>query len=120
MRRTGVTLIAVAALAAATALLFVGTASAAHFGVAVLKDCVTPINVGDPYSCEVEIDNTIQDSQATIRVTSLQDVVQAAGGSQTQTTAINASSFGGTLILTGGATCDATGCTVPFGGTLTT
>ena len=80
MRRTGVTLIAVAALAAATALLFAGSASAANFGVAVLKDCVTPINVGDPYSCEVELDNTAQLSHASVRVTSLQDVVLAAGG----------------------------------------
>src|ERR1041385_2671775 len=93
MRRTGVTLIAVAALAAATALLFAGSASAANFGVAVTKDCVTPINVGDPYSCEVELQNTIQASQATVRVTSLQDVVQAAGGSQTQVYPINSSSF---------------------------
>jgi len=122
MRRTGVTLIAVAALAAATALLFAGSASAANFGVAVLKDCVTPINVGDPYSCEVELDNTAQLSHASVRVTSLQDVVLAAGGSQTQVYPINSSSFNlqGGLILTGGATCDATGCTVPFGGTLTT
>ena len=122
MRRTGVTLIAVAATVAAVALVFVGTASAVNFGVGVLKDCATPMNVGDPYSCEVEIDNLSQASHASVRVTSLTDVVFAAGGSQTQVYPINSSSFSGQggLILTGGAACDATGCTVPFGGTLTT
>jgi hypothetical protein len=122
MRRTGVTVLAVAAIAAAAAFLLVGSAGAANFGVAVLKDCTTPINVGDPYSCEVELDNLSQASHASVRVTSLTDVVQAAGGAQTQVYPINSSSFSlqGGLILTGGATCDATGCTVPFGGTLTT
>ena len=122
MHKAGVTALTVAALITAAAFVFVASANAGNYGVGVLKDCTTPINVGDPYSCEVELDNTAQASHASVRVTSLQDVVLAAGGSQTQVYAINSSSFSlqGGLILTGGATCDATGCTVPFGGTLST
>ena len=62
----------------AAALFLVGSASSALFGVSVLKDCITPINVGDPYACEFEISNTVQTSHNTVTVTQLQDHVFAA------------------------------------------
>src|SRR5262245_24700711 len=83
-----------------------------------LKDCVTPINVGDPYSCEAGIVNI--GSQNSLTVDLLTDVVFASVGDVTQSYAINQSSFGGGLILTGGATCDASKCTLPPGGGLMT
>ena len=93
-------------------LVFVGSASAAPvFGVAVFKDCgFSPINVGAPYSCEFEIDNTLQTSHLTITVKTLTDVVNTGSGAMTFTHAIN-SSFSG-LILTGTASCDPTQCTL--------
>src|SRR5262245_6047214 len=93
-------------------------AGAALFGVSVLKDCTTPINVGDAYSCEFEISNTVQTSQNTVTVDQLTDVVQASGGAQTAVTPINNTTPG--LIFTGGASCGATNCTIPFGGSVTT
>src|SRR5215470_3248917 len=91
-----------------------------QFGISVLKDCQSPIHVGDPYSCEFEISNTVQTSHNTVTVTSLSDTVNASGGAVTATFPINSSSFGGGLILAGGATCDVAKCTIPFGGSVTT
>src|SRR5262249_29140561 len=93
-------------------------AGAALFGVSVLKDCVTPINVGDAYSCEFEISNTVQTSQNTVTTDQLTDVVQASGGAQTAVTPLNNTTPG--LIFTGGASCGPTNCTIPFGGSLST
>ena len=84
----------------------------------MLKDCTTPINVGDAYACEFEISNTVQDSHNTVTVTQLQDHVFAAVSPPDLVLPINSSTPG--LILTGGASCDATKCTIPFGGSLTT
>src|ERR1043165_3622586 len=84
---------ALVGLCAVSALLVlgVGSASAAQVGVSVLKDCVTPINVGDPYACEFEISNTVQASHNTVTVKSLSDVVFRSGGTSTQVTPINSS-----------------------------
>ena len=101
--------------------LFVSAApsGAVAFGVSVLKDCQTPINVGDAYSCEFEISNTVQTSHNTVTVDQLTDLVFASGGTVTGVMAINTSTPG--LILSGvGTVCDATKCTIPFGGTVTT
>src|SRR3954462_1447918 len=98
--------------------LFAGSASSALFGVSVLKDCITPVKVGDPYACEFEIRNTVQTSQNTVTVTQLQDHVFAAVPPPDLILPINSGTPG--LILTGGAACDATKCTIPFGGSLTT
>ena len=102
----------------ATMALFAGSASAALFGVSVLKDCVTPVNVGDAYACEFEISNTVQTSQNTVTVSLLRDQVLSAVSPPDLVVPINSSTPG--LILAGGATCDATKCTIPFGGSLTT
>ena len=98
--------------------LFAGSASSAQFGVSVLKDCVTPVNVGAAYACEFEISNTVQDSHNTVTVNQLRDEVFAAVPPPDLVLPINSSTPG--LILAGGATCDATKCTIPFGGSLTT
>src|ERR1041385_6668951 len=82
----------------ASAFFLAGSASAqAQFGVSVLKDCVTPINVGDPYSCEFEISNTVQASHNTVTVKSLADTVFRSGGTASLTLPINSSTPG--LIL---------------------
>ena len=106
------------AIAATTLLVIVGSASSALFGVSVLKDCVTPVNVGAAYACEFEISNTVQDSHNTVTVSQLRDEVFAAVPPPDLVLPINSSTPG--LILAGGATCDATKCTIPFGGSLTT
>src|SRR3954454_1142987 len=98
--------------------LFAGSASSALFGVSVLKDCITPVKVGDPYACEFEISNTVQTSQNTVTVTQLQDHVFAAVPPPDLILPINSSTPG--LILAGGAACDPAKCTIPFGGSLTT
>src|SRR4051795_9186817 len=77
------------AAVAAVALIVVGSASSAQFGVTVLKDCITPINVGAPYACEFELSNTVQDSHNTVTVKSLTDVVFRSGGTSLSTIDIN-------------------------------
>jgi hypothetical protein len=102
-------------------LAFVGSASAvAEFGISVLKDCRSPVNIGDPYSCEFSFVNRTQASKNTVRVVSMTDVVHAAAGDQSSTTPLNSTTVGATGNANGWAstltTCDATGCTVAFGG----
>src|SRR5262245_37916219 len=78
-------------------------AGALAFGVSALKDCQSPINVGDAYSCEFELSNTVQTSHNAVTTDQLTDVVFASGGNQTTTIPINNTTPG--LIFTGGASC---------------
>ena len=103
-------------LAAAAALMVTGAASSALFGAAMNKGCNTPINVGDPYTCDFEFLNVTQQSHNTLTVKSLKDTVNASGGAQVTTIPINSSTPG--INPTGAASCDATKCTVPYGSTL--
>jgi hypothetical protein len=82
-------------------------------GVEGLRDAV---NVGAPYACEFEISNTVQDSHNTVTVSQLRDEVFAAVPPPDLVLPINSSTPG--LILAGGASCDATKCTIPFGGSV--
>jgi hypothetical protein len=107
-----VPVVAVASLSIAT------PANAALFGIAVAASCQSPVNVGDPLQCEFRIDNSFQTSLNTVTIASLTVTVDASGGPATVSYPVN-SSFG-RLILTNGASCDATKCTIPFGATLTT
>src|SRR5579862_1853913 len=111
--------VGVVTLAATCMLLFAGSASAAPvFGIGVFKDCgFVPINVGDPVNCEFELDNTTQTSHNTVTWSNLDDTIPFPGGT-TFHHPINMNFPG--LILTGGATCDATKCTLPFGATIST
>src|ERR1044071_4105017 len=120
MRGLRVTHVALlAALAVGASLMFVGSAAAQQaYGVAVSKGCVSPINVGDAYTCTAELDNNNSLSQDTVRVTSLDDEVDSSTGAHTTTIPINSSTPGLTLVVEAGnptpATCDATGCTLPY------
>ena len=37
----------------------VGTASAAFHGIGLTKGCVSPVKIGDPYTCSVQILNVV-------------------------------------------------------------
>src|ERR1041384_2668184 len=103
----------------ALSLLVVASAGAASYGIAGLKDCVSPINVGDAYSCEFTFSNTVQSSHNTVFITSMTDVVGSTPPSS-QTTLINSTTIGPTGNANGWSSsntvCDPTGCTVTFPG----
>ena len=85
-----------AALAAlALSLLFVASAGAANYGIAGLKDCISPINVGDAYACEFSFLNNVQASHNTVFIDSMTDVV-ASSPPSSQTTLINSTTVGPT------------------------
>jgi len=110
-------LAALTALAAGVALVLVGSAAAAQaYGVSPSMGCVSPVNVGDAYTCTAELDNNNSTSQDTVRMTSLDDEVDSSTGAHTTTIPINSSTPGLTLLNLGGGlpTCDATGCTLPY------
>ena len=58
----------------------VGTASAAFHGIGTTKGCVSPVKIGDPYACSVQILNVVDTGHDTLRVTGLSDQVNSAGG----------------------------------------
>ncbi len=101
------------------------SASAAFHGIAVSKGCTSPVEIGDPYTCAVQIKNIVDTGHDTLRVTGLSDVVHSAGG-DVATGNILASTG---LIFTGAVSCSggsgtgtpgdpylgATECLLPFG-----
>jgi Bacterial Ig-like domain (group 3) len=106
-----------AALAVGVTLVLVGSAAAAQaYGVAVSKGCVSPINVGDAYSCTAELDNNNSTSQDTVRVTALDDEVDSSTGAHVTSIPINSSTPGLVKLDLGGGlpTCDPTGCTLLY------
>jgi hypothetical protein len=104
-------------------------AAAAVHDVAATKSCVTPVRVGDPYTCSGTIANTADTGQDTVRVSGLSDTVHAAGG---DVSGSFLSSVG--LIFTGPVTCvggfglgttaspyvGAVECLLPFGSSIQT
>src|SRR5438874_2098239 len=52
----------------------------AFHGVAFSKGCVSPVQVGGPYTCEFQIQNTVDTAQDSLRVTGLSDTVSSALG----------------------------------------
>ncbi len=119
----------------ATALVFgVGTASAAFHGIAVTKGCVSPVKIGDPYVCAVQILNVVDTGHDTVRVTGLSDTVKPlavppdapvpSGEILNQVGLV----FSGAVTCTGGSGAGtfgdpyvgATSCLLPFGTSITT
>lgn len=117
--------------AAFAALLVLGVSAAAgaqFHGIAFVKGCSDPTNIGDPNVCAYQILNVIDTGHDTLVVTGLSDQVHAASGD------VNSGNILGALQLTvsGGATClggsgtgtagdpyiGATSCTLPFGSTV--
>jgi hypothetical protein len=119
-RRRGVTaLLTLAATLSLGLVLAVQSASAADFhGIAFTKGCQTPVNVGDPYECGYQILNVVDSAHDTLTISSIVDTVNSAGGAVTSGNLLDLT--GATLTLTGGASCDGTKCTLPFGATIST
>ncbi len=74
-------------LLTATAVLIVagvggGAASRAdvQHGISFTKGCVSPTQIGQPYTCTYSIRNKVDDAQDTLTINGLVDVVHAAGG----------------------------------------
>jgi hypothetical protein len=81
-------------------------------GMGFAKGCVSPVNVGDPYSCFYFMTNTLDQEGDTIHVTALSDVVHAAGGDVPSPGVVRPGHVGGDIlpVLTiasyaGGAQC---------------
>ena len=119
-------------LAVLSALLVFGItgALAAFHGVATAKGCVSPVQVGDPYTCAAQISNTVDTGHDTILVTGLSDVVHASGGNVSSGPMLASTG----LVFTGAVTCvggsgagtlanpyvGAASCLLPFGTAITT
>jgi len=73
-------LTALAVLIAAGAGGGVARAADAQHGISVAKGCVSPTQIGEPYTCIYSIRNQIDDPQDTLTIHSFVDTVHAAGG----------------------------------------
>ncbi len=115
----------------ATALVFgAGNASAAFHGIAVTKGCPSPVKIGDPYTCAVQILNSVDTGHDTLRVTGLSDQVNSAGGAVTTGNILPSTGliFNGAVACSGGSGAGtilnpyvgATECLLPFGTSITT
>src|SRR4051812_8378594 len=49
-------------------------------GIVVTKGCVSPTQIGQPYSCSYTVRNSNDDAHDTLTIDSLVDVVHSAGG----------------------------------------
>ena len=95
-------------------------------GIGFTKGCASPIKIGNPYTCAYTVRNILDEAEDTLTITSLIDVVHAAGGD------VNSGNIIGAVRINvlGGATCAAasgngtvgdpvpgvTSCTIPFNG----
>jgi hypothetical protein len=111
----------------------VSGALAAFHGIAVSKGCTSPVQVGDPYTCSVQIQNIVDTGHDTLQVTGLTDVVNSAGGAVPPGVPPNILPttglvFSGAVSCTGGSGAGtsaspylgATSCLLPFGTSITT
>ncbi len=87
-------------------------------GIALLKGCDSPTNVGEAYICTFQAENVVDTQHDTLTITSLVDVVHAHAGDVTSGDLLLPPTV---LTLGGGATCDAgqTICTLPFNASVT-
>jgi hypothetical protein len=115
-------------------LTIVGSSGAATVHtISFSKSCTSPVDVGAPYSCTFGIQNDVDESQDTLRITGLSDVVHAFNGNVSS--APNFLSFvglvfggSGTVTCVGGSGSGtvgnpyvgATSCTLTFGATVQT
>src|SRR6476661_6631678 len=83
--------------------LSVGGAQAAlgQHGIAFVKGCDSPTNIGDPYNCSYTILNVVDTVHDTLKVTGLSDQVHSAGGDVNSGNILPALQ----LIFSGAVTC---------------
>lgn len=115
-------LVALGAVAVTVSLLFLGqtpwaSSTSSLHGITFLKGCDVPTNVGDPYTCDFLISNTVDKAGDTLTITSLVDVVHASPDVSSGNALLAA-----TLTLAGGASCNGpqTLCTLPAGASIST
>src|SRR6476646_1725071 len=119
-------------LVSAVALLAFGVvgsqAALGQHGIAFVKGCDSPTNIGDPYNCSYTILNIVDTVHDTLKVTGLSDQVHSAGGDVNSGNVLPALQ----LIFSGAVTCvggsgagtvgspyvGATQCTLPFGSSI--
>src|SRR3954452_24823919 len=102
-------------------------------GISLTKGCVSPTQIGQPYTCTYSVRNTIDDAQDTLTINSLVDVVHAQGGDVSSGNVLSSLQLvaaAGTPTCTGptisgngtAATpwTGATSCTLPFGSRINT
>jgi len=130
MKRLAVFTAVAAATVVATMIAAGGALAAVQHGITLTKGCVSPVKIGDPYSCSYSIRNFTDEAHDTLTVDSLVDTVHAAGGDTSsgnifgtlqlefvQGAAVTPPSCtGGTGLGTVGSPyTGATSCTLPFG-----
>src|SRR5215208_244323 len=73
-------------------------------GIAVAKQCESPVEVGDPYTCQLQVLNVVDTAQDVLRVTGLSDIVHAATGNVATGNILPTSQlvFSGPVTCTGG------------------
>src|SRR5215208_8023100 len=99
-------------------------------GIAVAKQCTSPVKIGDPYTCQVQVLNVVDTAGDTLRVTGLSDVVHSAGGNVATGNILPSTGlvFTGAVVCTGGTGTGtsldpyigATSCLLPFGSSIQT
>ena len=107
-----------------------GSALAAFHGIATAKGCTSPVKIGDPYTCAVQISNSVDTGHDTVRVTGLSDTVNSAGGAVPTGNILGTTGlvFSGAVVCSGGSGSGtfldpylgATECLLPFGTSITT
>src|SRR6266511_944666 len=99
-------------------------------GIAIAKQCTSPVKIGDPYTCQLQVLNVVDTAQDTLRVTGFSDVVHSAGGNVATGNILSSTG----LVFTGAVSCSggsgagtsgdpylgATECLLPFGTSITT
>ncbi len=74
-------------------------------GIAFAKQCASPVKVGDPYTCSLQILNVVDiPAHDTLRVTGFSDNVHSAGGDVTTGNIMPSTGlvFTGAVVCTGG------------------
>ncbi len=117
-----------AANALASAVVGTGAQATSFHGIFFRKDCETPIPVGTPYECSLEVSNVIDTAHDTLRISGLADTVHTAGGDVNSGNVIDDAHwiFDGPVSCTGGSGAGtphhpyvgATECLVPFGASI--
>src|SRR4051794_26099461 len=132
--RSSLGLKTLAGLVAAVALLTFGVvgsqAALGQHGIAFVKGCDSPTNIGDPYNCSYTVLNVVDTVHDKLSVTGLSDQVHAAGGDVNSGNILPALQliFSGAVVCVGGSGAGtvaspyvgATSCTLPFGSSIST
>ena len=127
----GLVLTALAVLIAAGAGGGVARAADVQHGISVAKGCVSPTQIGQPYSCIYSIRNEVDDAHDTLTIRSLVDTVHANGGDVSSGNVFSSLRLIAGLFTTTPASCSGPGmtgdgspgnpwigatlCTLPFG-----